>query len=124
MTGGRSSRAKGVKGERESADVFRAHGFQVVQLQNNVLDAGDYLAVLPRVLAGESIAPVTVREAIEFVVDAKRRERLNLPVASQQVEAAVRPGQVGAVAYRRSREPWRISLLLDEFVRLPERLGV
>src|ERR1041385_1016989 len=41
---GRSSRSKGIKGERESADIFRRYGFEGVRLQNNVLDAGDFTA--------------------------------------------------------------------------------
>jgi Holliday junction resolvase len=100
---GKSSRAKGVTGERESADVFRKHGFEVVRLQNNVLDAGDFTATIPDVT---------------LLVDSKRRERLHLGAASEQIEAVARDGQVPCVAYRRNREPWRVSLRLDDFARL------
>jgi Holliday junction resolvase len=111
---GKSSRAKGVTGERESADVFRRHGFEVVRLQNNVLDAGDFTATLYR----EQPLPLPVVPAVTLIVDSKRRERLHLGAASQQVEAVARNGQVPCVAYRRNREPWRVSLLLEDFARL------
>jgi Holliday junction resolvase len=110
VSSGRSSRAKGVNGERESADVFRRYGFEVVRLQNNVLDAGDFLAVLEHRGYGKWEGA--------FLVDAKRRERLNLVAASKQVEAVARDGQVPAVAYRPNREPWRVSLRLEDFARL------
>ena len=114
MSGGKSSRAKGVNGERESADIFRRYGFEVVRLQNNVLDAGDFEAILRADVWGEGGAVIRRR----FLVDAKRRERLNLVAASKQVEAVARDGQVPAVAYRPNREPWRVSLRLEDFARL------
>ena len=112
MSGGKSSRAKGVNGERESADIFRRYGFEVVRLQNNVLDAGDFTASFNKWLSGEVVPSVTL------LVDAKRRERLNLVAASKQVEAVARDGQVPCVVYRPNREPWRISALLEDFARL------
>ena len=114
MASGKSSRAKGVNGERESADIFRRYGFEVVRLQNNVLDAGDFTArlVTERDRAGFE------EDWIDLLVDAKRRERLNLVAASKQVEAVARDGQVPAVAYRPNREPWRVSLRLEDFARL------
>lgn len=110
MPSGKSSRSKGVQGERESADVFRKYGFEVVRLQNNVLDAGDFTA---------RIAPnVYPYDGPTFLVDAKRRERLNQIAACRQVEAVARDGQVPVVAWRRNREPWRVSLRLEDFARL------
>lgn len=115
---GKSSRAKGVTGERESADVFRKHGFEVVRLQNNVLDAGDFTAAVSLTKWKGSTAPIPYRVPVSLLVDSKRRERLHLGAASEQIEAVARDGQVPCVAYRRSREPWRISLLLEDFARL------
>ncbi len=124
MTSGKASRAKGVSGERESADIFRAHGFEVVRLQNNVTDAGDYWATLDRSY-GPNGAFVGVDRA-ELVIDSKRRERVRLIEWSRQVEALTgRERQtdgwedaIPAVAYRPNHEPWRISLRLEDFARL------
>ena len=119
MANGKSSRAKGVNGERESADIFRRYGFEVVRLQNNVLDAGDFTATWPDdhgwISPGSYDDP---KPGFVLLVDAKRRERLNLVAASKQVEAVARDGQVPAVAYRPNREPWRVSLRLEDFARL------
>lgn len=104
MASGAGSRRKGVAGERESADIFRAAGCEVLPLQNNVRDHGDFLA--------------RSRYGCKFVVDSKRQERLKLPEWSRQVEAVARDGEVPAVVYRSSREPWRVSMRLDDLLRL------
>jgi len=124
---GKSSRAKGVNGERESADTFRRYGFEVVRLQNNVLDAGDFTATIdPRELfeiptrgtRAAALAAFRTDGYVQLIVDSKRRERLNLVAASKQVEAVAHNGQVPCVVYRPNREPWRISALLEDFARL------
>lgn len=117
MGNGRSSRAKGVRGEHESADVFRRYGFEVVRLQNNVLDAGDYTATRDTSLGGW-IEPAT------FLVDAKLRKRVDILAASRQIEQVATNGQVPAVVYRHTMppgqraQPWRVSLRLEDFARL------
>lgn len=114
MTSGKSSRSKGVAGEREAANIFRRYGFEVVRLQNNVLDAGDFTATLYR----EQPVPLPLAPDVRLLVDSKRRERLHLGAASEQIEAVAQAGQVPCVAYRRNREPWRVSLRLEDFARL------
>lgn len=104
MASGASARRKGVDGERESADLFRAAHYGVIPLQNNVRDHGDYLV------------PISV--VTELLVDSKRQERLKLPEWSRQVEAVARDGEVPAVVYRSSGEPWRVSMRLDDLLRL------
>ena len=118
MANGKSSRAKGVNGERESADIFRRYGFEVVRLQNNVLDAGDFTATVRRFFVDDDGCEHEGIPSVALLVDAKRRERLNIVAASKQVEAVARDGQVPAVAYRPNREPWRVSLRLEDFARL------
>ena len=109
MASGKSSRAKGVRGEHESADIFRRYGFEVVRLQNNVLDAGDYTASM---------------NGTELIVDAKLRKRVDILAASRQVEAVARELQVPSVVYRHTMppgqraQPWRVSLRLEDFARL------
>jgi len=113
----KASRTKGVTGERESADIFRAHGFEVVRLQNNVEDAGDFTATLYDVSShpatfGEDVARLTL------LIDAKRRERLNIWEALAQVTAVARNGQVPGVLFRRNRSPWYQAGLAEDFARL------
>ena len=116
MASGKSSRAKGVRGEHESADVFRRHGFEVVRLQNNVLDAGDYTATMPH--------PDFARRDVSLLVDAKLRKRVDILAASRQIESVATNGQVPAVVYRHTMppgqraQPWRVSLRLEDFARL------
>ena len=122
MASGRSSRAKGVRGEHESADIFRRYGFEVVRLQNNVLDAGDYIAKLyatsPNGTAADQFADQI------FLVDAKLRKRVDILAASRQIEQVATNGQVPAVVYRHTMppgqraQPWRVSLRLEDFARL------
>jgi len=103
---GSASRAKGKRGELESAKLWQKHGGEVRPLQSGQRDrddAGDYLATLG---------------GVEFVVQVRRREKVALIPASREVEGVARDGEVGCVVYRPNGEPWRISLLLDDFGRL------
>ena len=99
----RASRAKGVAGEREARELLERYGFETVRLQNNVLDAGDFLAFA---------------NGVEYLVESKRRERLVVPVAYAQVAKAARNGQVPLVTHRRNREPLLTTLLAEDFARL------
>lgn len=124
MANGRSSRAKGVRGEHESADVFRKYGFEVVRLQNNVLDAGDYTATVPYTYYFDESQNGLQRD-VSLLVDAKLRKRVDILAASRQIEAvADGRGPIPAVVYRHTMppgqraQPWRVSLRLEDFARL------
>lgn len=114
---GRRSRAKGKAGELESSRLWLAAGGDVRPLQSGQRerdDAGDYLVTL----AGAT-----------FIVQCRRRERTRVLEASRQIEAVARDGELAAVVYRPSREPWRISMTLEDFLGLvaglqPLPLGV
>ena len=96
---GKGRRDKGVAGEREVRSAFERAGFEVRGLE----DTGDHLVIC---------AGLTLH------VESKRQETIRIALWSQQAEIEAPQGTVPIVAYRRSREPWRVSLLLDDFVAL------
>jgi Holliday junction resolvase len=109
---GSASRSKGAAGERESAAIFEAAGWRVRPLQSGQgsrSDAGDFLADWRTGL---------VVGDVHLIVQARRREKTRVLEASRQIEAVARDGEVPVVVYRPSREPWRVSLRLDDLLRL------
>ena len=93
----RAERDKGKRAEREVAAILRSHGFRA--RRDGRLDAD-----LAHDVAG-----------VHFEV--RRRETLALPAWTRDCERAA-GGRVPVVAYRRSAEPWRAVLPLDELARL------
>lgn len=53
-----------------------------------------------------------------FRIEVKRQETLSMDKWSKQIESAAGIGDIPVVIYRRSREPWRVSLLLTDFMPL------
>ena len=56
-----------------------------------------------------------------IAVEVKRVETLSLPAALRQVAAAVEADQevdVGVVVHRRSRQPWTVSMTVEDFAYL------
>ena len=97
----KSQRDKGAAAEREVAAILsEVLGVQVRRKLGQVRDGGDDLEVGP------------------FRIEVKRRETLAMDAWSRQVEACAGADQVPVVVYRRSREPWRVSLLLTDFLPL------
>jgi Holliday junction resolvase len=93
----RSEREKGARGEREFAELLRQHGFEAKRdgrleddLAHNVPD-------------------------VHFEV--KRCERLDLPCWTRQAEADA-GSRDAVVAYRKSGEPWRVSMTADHYLEL------
>lgn len=98
-----NSRAKGVRFEREVADVFERAGYQVRGLEAE----GDHLCVMrSRPVA---TLPTTLH------VEAKRHERLRIPEWLEQVERDA--GSVPWVlVFRRSRERAYALVPLEQYV--------
>lgn len=92
---GTSSRRKGVRGEREVARIFEAHGFQV----RNLEATGDHL--------------IAVSDVAMLHVETKRQERLQLPTWLRQAEAEAPAAAVPVVAFRQSRGTWYAALPLE-----------
>lgn len=100
MSSGAHHRRKGVRGEREVAVHFEQAGLEIRNLEGS----GDQLVI--------------GAQGFTFHVEAKRQERLALPMWTRQAEAEAPQGTVPVVAYRQSRQPWRVCLRLDDFVAL------
>ena len=99
---GKRSRTKGKSGEREVSKILTDRGIH----HDRLLDGRHQ--VHGDVLAGD------------LAIEVRRRETLSLSAWSKAHEAEVPSHLVPVVAYRRSREPWRVSLNLDDFLDLVE----
>lgn len=94
-----NTREKGVKGEREVAAVYIGAGLAVRGLEGE----GDHL-----VLGG----PRPVHS------EAKRQERLQLPIWLRQAAAQAAPGTMPVVAFRQNRATWYVALTLADLAEL------
>ncbi len=100
---GKSSQRKGRDGERELRDRLREYGYAV--------ECGE---------------PVSFGEDPDLVglpgihIECKRVERLNVPEAMQQAVRDSEKFQDGmpALFHRRNRQPWLVTVRLDDFMRL------
>lgn len=54
----------------------------------------------------------------QYLVECKRRERISILEWSRTVEERTPQGLVPAVAYRPNREPWRVSMLAEDWCSL------
>ena len=99
---GRSSRQKGYRGEAEVIDLLRGAGHEVDRRGSG--DAGD---------------DIRFRAFPDWYVEVRRRETLAIPAWCREIEAKAE-GKTALLIFRRSREPWRVCLLLNEFLRLME----
>jgi Holliday junction resolvase len=102
---GKSERQKGARGERELIKVLEAAGFgkgRRTPGSGGQGIAGDLWNVLP-----------------EWHIECKRQERLNIPSwIKQATEDSAHDGRPWFVAFRRNKEPWYVTLELEEFIRL------
>lgn len=96
------SRNKGVRAEAEVERILRDAGYSTDRnLSGRNQISGDILVHV------ENIA-----------IEVRRRETLSLSQWSRDHEASTPDHFTPAIVYRRSREPWRISLKLDQFLDL------
>ena len=105
---GKTSQRKGAEGERELAALLRDYGFDTQR--GGSLSFGEVpdLTGLPGVH-----------------IECKRVERLNVPEAMQQ---AIRDAErfqdgVPALFHRRNRQPWLVTLRLEDFMKLYQKGG-
>lgn len=106
--GGRSSRNKGANAERELAKLI-----------------GDRLGVTMRrtPLSGGMDWKGDIVGWPGYHVEAKRCERLSIPAWVKQAEDDCPEGCVPLVAFRSSRQPWRVVIGLDDLLNLVEAAG-
>lgn len=96
----KASRDKGLLGEREVKHAFHTAGIPAKGLEGQ----GDHLVVCT--------------DWLTLHVEVKRAEALRMSDWSRQAESEAAQGTVPTVVYRRSREPWRASLRLDDLIAL------
>ena len=106
MTSGKSSRTKGAVAEREFAAVLRQAGFTAERGARNGKTAEDVSHSVPGVW-----------------IECKRCEKLSLPEWLRQAERDCGPLEP-VVAFRQSRQPWRVVVLADEWLKLKRMQSV
>jgi Holliday junction resolvase len=95
----KSQRTKGAAAEREVAKILQdALGVEVKRKLGQARDSGDDIQVG------------------RYRLEVKRQETLRMQEWCEQVEAACGPQDVPVVVYRRSGQPWRVVLLLDDLI--------
>lgn len=100
--GGKASRDKGKRGERELAKVLRAYGYDAKRGQQYCGANGD--------------ADVIGLPGIH--IECKRVERLNLYDAMAQSKSDAREDEMPVVMHRKNHCDWFVTLSLDDFMNL------
>lgn len=105
---GRSSQAKGAAGERELAALLRKRGYDTQR--GGSLSFGE----VPDVMGLPGVH-----------IEVKRVERLNVPEAMHQAVRDAEKFQDGVptLFHRRNREPWLVTMRLDDWLDLYEKVG-
>lgn len=103
---GKSSQRKGADAEREIVTILQSHGYPAQR--GGSLSYG----TAPDVYGLDGLH-----------LEVKRRERLNLHAAYQQSQRDAQRFQDGKpiVVHRRSREPWMVTLSLDDFLKIYDK---
>ena len=109
MSMGRGSQRKGADGERELAAALRSYGYEIKRGGSLTFGEVPDLSGLPGVH-----------------IEVKRVERLNIAAAMEQAAKDAERFKDGApvVFHRRNRQPWLVTLRLDDFMCLYRRRGV
>lgn len=94
------SRDKGKTAEREVGHMLDRYGLSYLREQDGRIQGADF--VIDR----------------RFAAEVKRRERLSLVEYHRELEAKTPAHLTPVVIWRPSREPWRASLLLTDFLDL------
>ena len=95
-----NSRSKGARGERELANILKAHGYEARRGQQFSGANGDADVVgLPG-----------------YHIECKRTERLNLSAAMAQSVRDARDGETPVVVHKKNREEWLITMRLEDWL--------
>ena len=101
-----NSKAKGSAGEREFAALLTQRGYPAQRNDQ-------------RFVGGSGLPDVSADGLDSFHFEVKRVERLNVSEAMKQAETDA-AGRVPIVAHRRNRQPWLVTLHLDDFLNVME----
>ena len=98
-----NSRAKGKNAELEIARILREYGFDEAR-------------------RGQQFCGITGEADVVGVpgihCEIKRREKLVMLDALRQSERDARDGEIPVVIHRRNREPWQVTMTLDNWIQL------
>ena len=96
-----NSKQKGAKGERELANKLKEYGYNCRRGQQyNGLEGEDVVG-------------------LDYIhIESKRVERLDLGSAMYQAKKDAKENQLPAVFHRRNREPWKVTMELDNWIKL------
>lgn len=117
-----AERRKGREGENESRAIFTRHGLLVTALQAGRTgrgDLGDFIVCRPTEYDADDSA--ILDDGFKLVCDSKRREKVRVVEWARAIEAIARPDETAVTVWRQSREPWRVTLLAEDFARLLTR---
>ena len=97
-----NSRQKGARGERELSLTLRELGYEARRGQQFSGKNGDADVVgLPKIH-----------------IECKRVEHLNIDDALMQSIRDMRDGEIPVVMYRKNHTPWKVTMLLSDWIRL------
>ena len=97
-----NSRQKGASGEREIAKILRSHGYEARRGQQYSGFNGDADVVgLPG-----------------YHIEVKRVENLNIDKAMDQSVRDAKEGETPIVAHRKNGKEWKVTLHLEDFLKL------
>lgn len=98
---GKSSRRRGAQAERELAAILSGElGIVIKRNLGQAREGGDDITIG------------------QFRIEAKRQEKIQIEAWWEQVKAATGPGEIPVLAFRRSRNPWKVVLDLGDFIRM------
>lgn len=97
-----NSREKGAAGERELAGILKKYGYDCRRGQQYCGINGD--------------ADVIGIPGLH--IECKRVEKLNIDDALEQSIRDAKNGEMPVVMHRKNRKPWKVTLELDEFMKL------
>ncbi len=97
-----NSREKGAAGERELAGILKKYGYDCRRGQQYCGINGD--------------ADVIGIPGLH--IECKRVEKLNIDDALEQSIRDAKDGELPVVMHRKNRKPWKVTLELDEFMKL------
>ena len=103
---GRSERQKGASGEREIVNLLKGRGLKAQRTAP--------------LQASRDSSDADVLGVEGMWLEIKRRERVSIDAWCTEAEAACPASSTPCVVWRRSRQPWRVALSLDDFLDLVE----
>jgi len=98
-----NSKRKGSAGEREVCEIFKESGHEAHR--NDQSYTGGFMN-----------PDISVSGFDDYHFEIKRVERLNVPEAMNQARHDC-GNRIPAVIHRRSREPWLITMTLDDWMK-------